>query len=139
MLFYEYKKDRDKVYIFHIKKNRSKKKFLKTIKLKPGGFSGNLFAKVYDCFLSEMIDLHDEYKRYHNREYSTFDQFLQKKYNLPADIARSGEEKLSKHKKTALFSRKEHVTGEYNLEMFAMSPDGALNILNSVLGVSDEN
>jgi len=35
--------------------------------------------------------------------------------------------------------RKEHVTGDYNLEMFTMSSDGALNILNSVLGVRDEN
>lgn len=139
MIFYEYKKDHDKAYIFHIKKNISKRRFLKTIKLKPRGFSGNLFAKVYDCFLSEMIDLHEEYKKYHNREYSTFDQFLQKKYNLPVDVAKSGEEELLKHKKTALCLRKEHVTGEYNLEMLAMSPDGALNVLDSVLGVSDEN
>jgi len=139
VIFYEYKKNHDKAYIFHIKKNISKREFLKAVKLKSGCFSGNLLANIYDCFMSEMIDLHDEYKKYHNREYSTFEQFLQKKYNLPADIARSGEEKLLKYKKTALLLRKEHVTGDYNLEMFAMSPDGAFNILNSVLGVLDEN
>ena len=139
MILYEYNKDHDKAYIFHIKRGISKKRFLKTTKLRPGQFSGDLFAEVYDCFMSEMIDLHEEYRKYHNSEYSTFTQFLQKKYNLPLDIARLGEEKLLKHKKTALLLRKEHVTGDYNLEMFALSPDGALKFLDDVLGVSHEN
>lgn len=86
-----------------------------------------------------MIDLFEEYKKYHNREYRTFNEFLQKKYNLPAKVAESGEKKLSKHRNTALFLRKEHVTGDYNLEMFIMDADGAQNILNAVLGVPDEN
>lgn len=139
MVFYEFKKDHNKAYIFHITKNISKRKFLKAIKIRSGCFAGNLFSRVYDCFFSEMIDLCEEYRKYHNREYGTFKEFLQKKYNLPFDVAEAGEQKLLKHENTTLFLRKEHVTGDYNLEMFIMSSDGAQNILNAVLGVPDEN
>ena len=139
MIFYEYEKDHNKTYIFHIVKNISKRKFLKAIKVRFGCFAGNLFSRVYDCFFSEMIDLFEEYRKYHNREYKTFKDFLQKKYNLPTKVAEAGEKKLLKHKNTALLWRKEHVTGDYNLEMFIMSSDGAQNILSAVLGVSNED
>lgn len=139
LIFYEYKKDHDKTYIFHVVKNISKRNLLKAIKVRSGFFAWNLFSRVYDCFYSEMIDLFDEYRKYHNREYGTFSDFLQKKYNLPAKVAVVGEKKLLKYKNTALLWRKEHVTGDYNLEMFIMSSDGAQNILSSVLGVSDED
>lgn len=139
MIFYEYKKDHGKAYIFHVVKNISKRKFLRTIRVGCNSFAGKLFSKVYDCFFSEVIDLFEEYKSYHNREYGSFGEFLQKKYSLPDEVAVAGEEKLFKHKNTALLWRKEHVTGDYNLEMFAMSSDGARNILNSVLGVPNEN
>ena len=71
MIFYEYSKDRNKAYILHIIKNISKRKFLKAVKLRSGCFAGNLLSKIYDCFFSEMIDLYEEYKKYHNREYCT--------------------------------------------------------------------
>jgi len=134
MVLYEFNKDYNKAFILHIKRNISKRQFLKTVKLQSGYFAGNLFGRIYDCFFSEMIDLFEEYRLYHKREYKTFDEFLRKKYNLPAKIAKSGE-KLSKIKNTGLFLRKEHVTGDYNLEMFILSPDGALNALTKILGV----
>jgi hypothetical protein len=139
MVLYEFNKDHNKTFIFHIKKNIIKGKFLKAVKLRTRYFAGNLFGRIYDCFFSEMIDLFEEYKKYHSREYKTFNEFLQKKYNLPAKIAKLGQEKLSKHKNTGLFLRKEHVTGDYNLEMFILSSDGALNILSAILGVPNEN
>lgn len=139
MIFYEYKKDHNKAYIFYVVKNISKRRFLKTIRLGGNSFAGKLFSRVYDCFFSEVIDLFEEYKTYHNREYGSFSEFLHKKYSLPNEVAIAGEAKLLKHKNTALLWRKEHVTGDYNVEMFTISSDGARNILNSVLGVRNEN
>ncbi len=136
MVLYEFNKDHNKAFIFHIKKNISKRRFLKAVRLRAGCFAGNLFSRIYDCFFSEMIDLFEEYRLYHKLEYKTFDEFLRKKYNLPAKIAKSAE-KLSKIKDTGLFLRKEHVTGDYNLEMFILSPDGALNVLTKILGMSN--
>lgn len=139
MIIYEYKRDHNKTYIFHLAKNINRRKFLKTIKLPPGYFANDLFSRIYDCLFSELTDLNEEYRKYHCREYATFNEFLQKKYNLPAKVAAHGAKKLIMHKGTSLFLRKEYVTGDYNLEMFIMSADGALNILNSVLGVPDED
>lgn len=139
MIYFEYKKDHNKAYIFHVVKNISKRRFLRTMRVGCNSFSDRLLSRVYDCFFSEAIDLFEEYTVYHSREYGSFREFLQKKYCLPDEVAVAGEDKLLKHKNTALLWRKEHVTGDYNLEMFTMSSDGALNILNSVLGVRNEN
>ena len=139
MVIYEYNKESDKVYIIHTKKNINKGKFLKTIKVKPKYFGGLLFSRIYDSFFSEMIDLYEEYRKYHNREYKTFNEFLQKKYNLPKEVAVQGEKKLAKYKNTSLFFKKEHATGDYNLETFTMSEEGALNIIKGVMEVQDEN
>ena len=139
MIIYKYNKRSDNIYIIHIKKNISKCKFLKKIKVKSNCFGGLLFSRIYDSFFSEIIDLNLEYRKYHNCEYNTFNEFLQKKYNIPKEVALKGEKKLAKFKNTSLFFKKEDVSGDYNLESFIMSEEGFTNIVKGVLGVQDEN
>jgi len=135
MIIFESKKNIGEFYIFHIIKNVSKRRFLEIMEITHNRFASNLLSRIYDCFFSEMIDLCEEYANYHNHEYDTFKLFLEKKYNLPKKVSENAVKKITAYRNSTLCLRKQHVMGDYNLEQFIISKDGAFNILKNVFGV----
>jgi hypothetical protein len=134
MLIYKYKKDSDAAYILHLKKNISRNKFLLMMKVTPSSFAEKLLKRIYDNFFSEVIDLYQEYKKYHRKEYTDFGLFLRKKYNLPSKIVTKGLDMVNSSKNSSLFFKREYTSGDYNVETFIMSEDGCNTLLANILG-----
>lgn len=134
MVIYKYKKDFDDAYILHLKKNISRNKFLKRMKVSPSKFAEELLKRIYDSFFSEIIDLFQEYKVYHKKEYDDFGLFLRKKYNLPSKVVVEGLNLMCASKNSSLFFKREYTSGDYNIEMFIMSEDGCRSFLKNILG-----
>ena len=43
------------------------------------------FSKIYDFFCNNAINLKKEYKKYYQKEYLSFEEYLQQKHNLFKD------------------------------------------------------
>jgi len=69
-------------YFFLANKRISKKGFLVKAKVNSKLFAGEILGKLYDCMMAEAVDLQNEYETFHNDEYPTFEEFLEKKYVL---------------------------------------------------------
>jgi hypothetical protein len=140
MLIYKYKGERDNFFILYLKKNISKNKFLKMMKVRPSSFAAKFAIRIYNNIYCETIDLLKEYKNYHSREYEKFSIFLRKKYSLPYNIIESAIKFLQTDKNSSLFLKREYSSDDYNLEMFIMNEDdGCYKYLKNVIGGIREN
>jgi hypothetical protein len=106
------------------------------MRVSPSKFAEELLKRIYDNFFSELIDLVQEYKIYHKKEYADFGLFLRKKYNLPNKVVIKGLNLVNSSKNSSLFFRQEYTSGDYNIETFIMSEDGCLRYLENILGGS---
>lgn len=134
MVIFKYKNDFDDVYILHLKKNFSKRKFIQRMRVTSLKFAGKLLGRIYDSLLSEIIDLKLEYETYHSKEYDSFGDFLKNKYSLPDKVISEGLKLLHSNGNSSLFFRREHASGDYNMDMFIMSEDGCRGLLENILG-----
>lgn len=136
MVIYKYKKDFDDAYILHLKKNVSKRKFIRCMRVSSSKFAGKLLDRIYDSFFSELVDLQIEYKEYHLKEYDSFGVFLKNKYSLPDEVISEGLKLLRSGRNSSLFLKREHTSGDYNIEMFIMGDEGCCGFLENILGGS---
>lgn len=51
-----------------------------------GGYAKDMFCRLYDSIFAESENLLDSYGKYFHQEFSSLDEMLEKKYNVPQDV-----------------------------------------------------
>lgn len=73
-------------YIMVVNKKITKKYFLDKAGIQRG-YAKDMFSRLYDSIFAESENLIDSYERYFRQEFSTLEEMLEKKYDIPHDIA----------------------------------------------------
>lgn len=71
-------------YIMVVNKNITKDYFLDKAGIH-GGYAKDMFSRLYDSIFAESENLLDSYGKYFHQEFSSLDEMLEKKYNVPQD------------------------------------------------------
>jgi hypothetical protein len=70
-------------YIFFNKSSRLKKSyFFKNLAVRPRSYIGQLMSRIHDYYFKNSLLLKKDYKEYYVKEYSSFEDYLDKKHNL---------------------------------------------------------
>ena len=72
-------------YIMVVNKNITRDSFLEKAGIH-GGYAKDMFCRLYDSIFAESENLLDSYGKYFHQEFSSLDEMLEKKYNVPQDI-----------------------------------------------------
>jgi hypothetical protein len=70
-------------YIFYNKSFCLKKSyFFKSLGIKPRSYIGQIISRIHDYYFKNSILLKKEFKKYYQKEYFSFKDYLDKKHNL---------------------------------------------------------
>ena len=72
-------------YIMVVNKNITRDYFLEKAGIH-GGYAKDMFCRLFDSIFAESENLLDSYGKYFHQEFSSLDEMLEKKYNVPQDI-----------------------------------------------------
>jgi hypothetical protein len=67
---------------FIIYKKVTMDKFVQASKVTSGSWAEELMNRVYDCLFGNITNIIEEYEKFYKVEYSTFQEFLRKRYGL---------------------------------------------------------
>lgn len=65
---------------------------LRRAKVKPGTYSGDLLANLFDAIVRRSLELKSDYKKYYSLEYASISEYARKRLLIPLDVAISLEE-----------------------------------------------
>ena len=86
--------------VFFNKNNRMKKKnFINLFKVKKKTSFYNLYSRLYDFLIGGDTNLYKEFKKYYNKEYKSFEEFLIERYNMDEELLKKFKNRKSYYKK----------------------------------------
>ena len=86
--------------VFFNKNNRMKKKNFKNLfKVKKKTYFYNLYSRLYDFLIGGDTNLYKEFKKYYNKEYKSFEEFLIERYNMDEELLKKFKNRKSYYKK----------------------------------------
>lgn len=115
-----------------INKNLTKEIFIEKVGASKG-YSLDMFSRMYDSLTSELIDLEREYSKYYSFEYTTFESFLYKKYNLKTEDIKELITAKKENPDCKLYRKHEGSYGSYGLDTFAFSETMYERIINIIM------
>jgi len=63
-------------------KNLTREKFIQASSVAENSWAEALMHRIYDCLLGNAVNVIEEYERFYAVEYSTFEEFLVKRYGI---------------------------------------------------------
>lgn len=122
-------------HFFIVLDNRiNKELFINLAGGKENSFSSDIFSRMYDSVFSELINLEEMYEKYYKIEYSSFEQFLYKKYCVPAETIDEMKTLTSKRESYQVFFKKSfYAYGDYGITRFVFSDDMYEKVMNILL------
>ena len=86
--------------VFFNKNNRMKKKnFINLFKVKKKTYFYNLYSRLYDFLIGGDTNLYKEFKKYYNKEYKSFEEFLIERYNMDEELLKKFKNRKSYYTK----------------------------------------
>ena len=76
-------------YIIRLKHWIEKSDFLKAGQVIPDSYAEELLGRIYDCLITHLTNIVDEYQKYYFEEYSDLASFLFWKYNIDEETVAS--------------------------------------------------
>ncbi len=76
-------------YIILLKHWIEKSDFLKAGQVIPGSYAEELLGRIYDCLITHLTNIVDEYQKYYFEEYPDLASFLFWKYNIDEETVAS--------------------------------------------------
>jgi hypothetical protein len=109
-------------YFVIMNRGCSKSDFLLAAQVIPGSFAEELVERIFECLVTQAIDIGDEYQKYYSQEYSSIEEFLYWKYNVDQKTL----EEIIDNLQPGDFLGHGSVSwgGEHNLGHFIMSEPG---------------
>jgi predicted DNA-binding WGR domain protein len=124
-------------YFLIISQNFTRENFIANANVKTGTYAYELTDRIYRALFSEVVDVKAEYDKYYPDEFENMFEYLQRKYNLKADVIDAIKKHYSKN--MILYYGKVHTTGDYNLEQFIYSDQMMKSLDNLLKDKKDEN
>lgn len=91
--------------------------FLRRGKVRPGSYAGELLSNLHDAIFRQSLQLERDYREYYAVEYSTFAEYLRKRFLLPPDTAVAASTEFDRAKRITYFlPRYCFIEGNYGLE-----------------------
>lgn len=94
--------------------------FLSRGKVKQGTYAGELLSKLHDAIFRQSLRLDRDYRKYYAVEYSTFAEYLRKRFLLPEGLAAAASTRFEERDQIIYFiPRYWFLEGDYGLEFLA--------------------
>ena len=113
----------------------SKQAFLEKSQV-TGGYAQQLMERIFDCLMTGLVNLREEYQTYYSPEYSDIESFLFWKYSISEEILERIQHNIGSNDLVgygALYSG-----GDYTLGQLITS-DEMLKVLNSIFAELNRN
>lgn len=120
-------------YIIRLKQWIEKSDFLRAGQVIPGSYAEELLGRIYDCLITHLINIVDEYQKYYFEEYSDLASFLYWKYNIDESILASVISDLKPENFLGYGSL--YSGGNYNIGQFIMEESNLVMIKRIVQGL----
>jgi len=133
---------REDEYIIRLKHWIEKSDFLKAGQVIPSSYAEELLGRIYDCLITHLTNIVDEYQKYYFEEYSDLASFLFWKYNIDEATVASVISDLKPGNYVGYGSL--YSGGNYNIGQFIMEESNLEMIKRIVQGlerrkISNEN
>lgn len=107
------------VYLIH--KDLTKAIFLARTGAKDNSYAQEVFARIFDCVHSELIDVVAEYEKYYKPEYRNVFHYLYHKLNMSDEQVSAIHGIAEAHPEYRIFRKRDFTYGDGGLEHFAFS------------------
>lgn len=78
-------------------------KLLRTAKVKPGTYAGELITDLHDGIFRRSIELKRDYAEYYSAEYATFAEYVHKRFRFAPEMVRLASEQFSSSRQIIYF------------------------------------
>jgi len=99
--------------------------------VKENSWAEDLMQRIYDCLLGNVTNVIEEYKKFYEIEYSTLDEFLQKRYGLNESGLQTVKDNLPQD--YILVHGYLDSEGDYNISQLLEFSDELVESVNEIL------